>query len=211
MEAHVYNPLCSLKQKETKTKKKVDKSNFSDENPFQSESESERRRSRSRDTFSRSRSVTRSQSRSRLPRNTDKEMETTPVKDHVFKVPAQPAFSRFMQPPASKIKDSGSASSSVAHSTPRRMSVSELPEPKPLHLSSSESRRTGFNRNNLQHYIGPALAALSAILLSYGVWYRQTRIEVGFCTPTTAEKSTGKQNFDVSFSIVSKRNGYLTF
>lgn len=184
----------------------MDNSNFSDENPFQSESESERRRSRSRDTSSRSRSVTRSQSRTRQPsRKSGKEKETTPVKDHVFKVPAQPAFSRFMQPPSSKIKDSGSASSSVATSTPRRLSVSELPEPKTLHLSSLESRRSGFKGDNLQRYIGPALIALSAILLSYGAWYRQTRIEVGFCTPTTAEKSTGKRSFDVSFSIVSTR------
>ncbi|GJJ74127.1 hypothetical protein EMPS_06485 [Entomortierella parvispora] len=179
-------------KKETKTRKKADRSNFSDENPFQSESESERRRSRSRTVDTSSRSVTRSQSRSRQSsRSSGKERDTTPVKDHVFKVPAQPAFSRFMQPPSSKIKDdSGSASSSVAHSTPRRLSVSELPEPKPLHLSSSGHRRTGFNRNNLKQYLAPALVALSAILLTYGAWYRQTRIQVGFCTPTTTEKNT---------------------
>lgn len=37
---------------------------------------------------------------------------------------------------------------------------------------------------------------LGAISLVYGVWYRQTRIEVGFCTPTSdlATRAGGKQS-----------------
>ncbi|KAG0046746.1 inner nuclear membrane protein enriched at telomere/subtelomere region [Gryganskiella cystojenkinii] len=188
-------PARSSDKKETKSRKKVvDKSNFSDENPFQSESESDRRRSRSRDTTS-ARSVTRSQSRTRQstrkPLGIDKDT-TTGTKDHVFKIPDGPAFSHFMRSTPSKSNAARSTTpSSVAQSTPRRLSVSDMPEPKALHLNSSEERLSArFTKGDLQRFLGPALVALSAILLSYGVWYRQTRIEVGFCTPATTQKST---------------------
>ncbi|KAF9217526.1 inner nuclear membrane protein enriched at telomere/subtelomere region [Podila verticillata] len=84
---------ASRSRKKTAEKKKVKKSdNFSDENPFQSGNDSERTRSKSRDT---STSRPRSSSRSRSKKTVAKEPARTPV----FKVPEQPAFSRFMHAP----------------------------------------------------------------------------------------------------------------
>ncbi|KAF9288780.1 inner nuclear membrane protein enriched at telomere/subtelomere region [Mortierella alpina] len=156
--------------------KKAKGDNFSDENPFQSGSE--RGRSTSRDT-TRSRSRSR-QSTKRTPKVNDK----TTARDSAFKVPAQPAFSKFMHAPP-KDKDSETSSrSSTALARARRLSTSELPPPKPLHLTSSQPDIHEF-LEKVRRNLTAIWIVLGAISLVYGVWYRQTRIEVGFCTPTS--------------------------
>ncbi|KAI8605695.1 Man1-Src1p-C-terminal domain-containing protein [Dissophora ornata] len=154
-------------KRETKEKKRAKSENFSDENPFQSGSESERKRSRSR-------------SRTRKTKDSNK----VASRDHVFKVPAQPAFSKFMQPPSEK----GESSKSSKHLKPRKMSV-DLPAPKPFNLSSPQSDTQDILQN-LRRNMGPILIILSTIVLAYGAWYRQTRIDIGFCTETEAESPT---------------------
>ncbi|KAI7817056.1 Man1-Src1p-C-terminal domain-containing protein [Gamsiella multidivaricata] len=145
-------------KREAKEKKKARSANFSDENPFQSGSESERKRSRSR-------------SRTRKAKESDK-------RDHVFKVPAQPAFSKFMHTP---LPEKGDPSKSSAHPKPRKIMPDEFPTPKPLHLNAPQSDMQDL-LNNLRRNMGPIWLILSTVLLAYGIWYRQTRIDIGFCT-----------------------------
>ncbi|KAG9322013.1 hypothetical protein KVV02_003402 [Mortierella alpina] len=157
--------------------KKAKGDNFSDENPFQSGSE--RGRSTSRDTTTRSRSRSR-QSTKRTSKVNDK----TPTRDSAFKVPAQPAFSKFMHAPPEDKGTESSSRTSPALSRARRLSTSEIPPPKSLHLTSSQSEIHEF-LEKVRRNLTPIWIALGAIALVYGVWYRQTRIEVGFCTPTS--------------------------
>ncbi|KAG0312752.1 inner nuclear membrane protein enriched at telomere/subtelomere region [Dissophora globulifera] len=156
------------KHREVKDKK-VKGENFSDENPFQSGSESERKRSRSR-------------SKTRKAKDGDKAAS----RDHVFKVPAQPAFSKFMQPPST---EKGESSKSSKHLKTRGLSTEDLPAPKPLHLTSQQSDLEEFVQN-LRRNMGTVWLVLSAVLLAYGVWYRQTRIDIGFCTQSELETPT---------------------
>ncbi|KAI8356429.1 Man1-Src1p-C-terminal domain-containing protein [Mortierella sp. GBAus27b] len=150
------------------------KSNFSDENPFQSGSESERKRSRSR-------------SRTRKTKDTDK----SATRDHVFKVPAQPAFSKFMHDPVS---NKGESSKSSSHSKLRTVSLSDVPPPKPLHSEPAQSDLQNFLRNFRRH-LGPFWLILSTVLLAYGIWYRQTTFDIGFCTEVDTKTPTSRPWF----------------
>ncbi|KAG0370117.1 inner nuclear membrane protein enriched at telomere/subtelomere region [Gamsiella multidivaricata] len=136
-------------KREAKEKKKARSANFSDENPFQSGSESERKRSRSR-------------SRTRKAKESDK-------RDHVFKVPAQPAFSKFMHTP---LPEKGDPSKSSAHPKPRKIMPDEFPTPKPLHLNAPQSDMQDL-LNNLRRNMGPIWLILSTVLLAYGIWAKE--------------------------------------
>ncbi|KAI9237633.1 MAG: Man1-Src1p-C-terminal domain-containing protein [Podila humilis] len=166
---------ASRSRKKTAEKKKVKKSdNFSDENPFQSGNDSERTRSKSRDT---STSRPRSSSRSRSKKTVAKEPARTPV----FKVPEQPAFSRFMHAPTGfSEKSTGSSTypSSPNLRTRSKKAEVELPKPKILHLTAEDDDSLDKDWRNYFRLFGYALAVVS---LAYGVWYRNTRFQVGFC------------------------------
>ncbi|KAK3819458.1 MAG: Man1-Src1p-C-terminal domain-containing protein [Linnemannia gamsii] len=177
--------------------------NFSDENPFQSGSESGHSRSRTRTApkLVRSRSSTRIASRKAAREN---EASPSP-QDHVFKVPAQPAFSKFMK--ASPIGKEKKAERSSTSSTPpppaskpaaktRQITTAELPTPKELNLTSSEDKDDMAElKENLRQAAKYLWIILPAIFLAYGVWYRQARFDTGFCTPATDELTKGKSWF----------------
>ncbi|KAI1320443.1 inner nuclear membrane protein enriched at telomere/subtelomere region [Mortierella claussenii] len=151
------------------TKKKTKSDNFSNENPFQSGSESERKRSRSR-------------SRTR-------KAERAPASDNVFKVPAQPAFSKFMhtaQTDKMEPNSHSTATKTPTHTKPRKLSTDGQPAPKPLHLSTKATDIQEFVKT-LRRNVAPISIMFSAILLAYAIWLRQTRIEIGFCTETDLE------------------------
>ncbi|KAF9571740.1 inner nuclear membrane protein enriched at telomere/subtelomere region [Mortierella alpina] len=171
-----YSPKTKTSKAAAAKAKKAKGDNFSDENPFQSGSE--RGRSTSRDT-TRSRSRSR-QSTKRTPKANDK----TPTRDSAFKVPAQPAFSKFMHAPPEDKGVESPTRASTALSRARRLSTSELPPPKPLHLTSSQTQIQEL-LEKVRRNLTPIWISLGAIVLAYGVWYRQTRIEIGFCTPTS--------------------------
>ncbi|KAG0006272.1 inner nuclear membrane protein enriched at telomere/subtelomere region [Entomortierella chlamydospora] len=160
--------------KEAKEKKKAKNENFSNENPFQSGSESERSRSRPR-------------SRGRKPKVADK-ASSSAARDHVFKVPAQPAFSKFMQaPPQEKTEPP----KSTTQPKPRDVSIDDLPEPKTLILGASQPDFQEILQN-MRRQLVPITLAISAVLLAYGIWLRQTRIDIGFCTETELESPTSR-------------------
>ncbi|KAF9909765.1 inner nuclear membrane protein enriched at telomere/subtelomere region [Linnemannia zychae] len=179
--------------------------NFSDENPFQSGNESGRSRSRSRTTpnLVRSRSSTRIASRKAAR---ESEAASPSPQDHVFKVPAQPAFSKYMKTaPVGKEKKTESSSKSSASPSPapsktaakaREISAADLPTPKELNLSSSQDKDDMAElKENLRQAAKYLWIILPAIFLAYGVWYRQARFDTGFCTPATDELTKGKSWF----------------
>jgi hypothetical protein len=171
--------------------------NFSDENPFQSGSESERRRrSKNRDFFTSSGSYHNS-SATHKSRRRSRDDEARYDRDHVFRVPAQPAFSKHMATPKYTVRssafdrtefDSGPFHNSPLSAKTKRMSISALPPPPPRIIqfesatntygTRSKSSRDGLN-------LGPLRFILLMVLISYGLWYRQTRIDIGYCAPTT--------------------------
>ncbi|KAG0340821.1 inner nuclear membrane protein enriched at telomere/subtelomere region [Podila horticola] len=165
---------ASRSRKKSVDKMKAKKSdNFSNENPFQSGNDTERTRSKSRDTSSRTRSSSRSRSK-----KTVKE----PARAPEFKVPEQPAFSRFMQTPTGHSeKSSGSSpyqSSPSLRTRSKKVEV-DLPKPKTLHISAEDDDNILDKDWGLYfRLIGCTLAAIG---LAYGVWYRNTRFEIGFC------------------------------
>ncbi|KAG0211748.1 inner nuclear membrane protein enriched at telomere/subtelomere region [Mortierella sp. GBA30] len=177
-----YKPTSkSTSTKAAKEAKKAKSNNFSNENPFQSGSE-ERGRSKSRDS-TRSRSRSR-QSTKRVAKGTDK----TTAREHAFKVPARPAFSKFMHAPPEEKVDESSSRSSAAPSRARTISTSELPPSKPLHLVSAHPHSSVHEFvERLRRNMTPVWLGFAFLFLAYGVWYRQTRIEIGFCTPSDDE------------------------
>ncbi|KAF9142129.1 inner nuclear membrane protein enriched at telomere/subtelomere region [Mortierella sp. GBA39] len=174
--------------------------NFSDENPFQSGSESGPGRSRSRTTptLVRSRSSTRIASR-----RAARESEEAANQDHVFKVPAQPAFSKFMKPsPVAKEKKMDSSSRSSASPPPvkaRQVTDTELPSPKELSITNSQDDKDDMKelKENLRQILKYLWVVLPVIFLAYGIWYRQARFDIGFCTATD-ELTKGKSWFSPS-------------
>ncbi|KAF9133351.1 inner nuclear membrane protein enriched at telomere/subtelomere region [Mortierella sp. 14UC] len=171
--------------------------NFSDENPFQSGSESERRRrSKNRDYLTSAES-SRNSSIIRKSRRRSRDDEAHLDRDHVFKVPAQPAFSKFMVTPkytaGSSAFDRTEFDSGPFHNSPlsaktKRMSISTLPPPSPRIIQFESATNTYGTRSRSGHdgpNLGPLKFILLMALLSFGLWYRQTRINIGYCTPST--------------------------
>lgn len=50
-------------------------------------------------------------------------------------------------------------------------------------------------KENLRQALKYLWVVLPAIFLAYGVWYRQARFDIGFCTPATDELTKGKSMF----------------
>ncbi|KAF9103026.1 inner nuclear membrane protein enriched at telomere/subtelomere region [Mortierella sp. GBA35] len=173
--------------------------NFSDENPFQSGSESERRRRPKPRESSMSAGSSRNSSTVRKSRRKSRDDATRPDRDHVFKVPAQPAFSKYMATPkysSGKAFDRTEFDSGPFHNSPlfaktKRMSSPTLPPP-PLQILQLESASKAYgtrsrrDREREGSNLGPLKFLFFMAFLSYGLWYRQTRMDIGFCTPSTS-------------------------
>ncbi|KAF9090687.1 hypothetical protein BGX23_005805 [Mortierella sp. AD031] len=173
--------------------------NFSDENPFQSGSESERRRRPKPRESSTSAGSSRNSSTVRKSRRKSRDDATRPDRDHVFKVPAQPAFSKYMATPkysSGKAFDRTEFDSGPFHNSPlfaktKRMSSPTLPPP-PLQILQLESASKAYgtrsrrDREREGSNLGPLKFLFFMAFLSYGLWYRQTRMDIGFCTPSTS-------------------------
>ncbi|KAF9437787.1 inner nuclear membrane protein enriched at telomere/subtelomere region [Entomortierella beljakovae] len=158
------------------TKRKPRTSNFSNENPFQSGSESERSRSRTR-------------SRTRMAREAEKS-----AKEHVFKVPEGPAFSKFMRTPPPVVEIAKPKTVLTKRSNPPKPElVEEPPVPRNLDLAVS----TQVLIKDIIQYARPYKLHISlfffiTVLLSYGLWLRETRLEIGFCTEVELESPTSR-------------------
>ncbi|KAF8928938.1 inner nuclear membrane protein enriched at telomere/subtelomere region [Haplosporangium gracile] len=186
------------KSEGSKKQREIVNMNFSNENPFQSGSESERRRrSKSRESLT-SAGSSRNSSTTRKPRRKSRDDESRLDRDHVFKVPAQPAFSKYMSAPkytAGSAFDRADFDSGPFHNSPlfaktKRMSISTLPPPPPRIIQFESAANTygtcpKRGRDKEGPNFGPLKFILFLALLSYGLWYRQTRIDIGFCTSST--------------------------
>ncbi|KAG0284290.1 inner nuclear membrane protein enriched at telomere/subtelomere region [Linnemannia gamsii] len=179
----IYTDDENEKSEGSKIQREIVSANFSDENPFQSGSESERRRrSKSRESLA-SAGSSRNSSNVRKPRRKSRDGESYLDRDHVFKVPAQPAFSK-------ADFDTGPFHNSPLFAKTKRMSIPALPPPPPRIIQFESAANTyGARPKRSRDKEGPNLGPLKSIiflaLLSYGLWYRQTRIDIGFCTPST--------------------------
>ncbi|KAF9153319.1 inner nuclear membrane protein enriched at telomere/subtelomere region [Linnemannia schmuckeri] len=185
------------KSEGSKKQREIVNANFSDENPFQSGSESERRRrSKSRESLT-STGSSRNSSTARKARKKSRNDDSRLDRDHVFKVPAQPAFSKYMATPkytAGSAFDRTDFDSGPFHNSPlfaktKRMSISTLPPPPPRIIqfesaANTYGTRPKRGREKERPNLGPLKFILFLALLSYGLWYRQTRIDIGFCAPS---------------------------
>ncbi|KAF9142627.1 inner nuclear membrane protein enriched at telomere/subtelomere region [Mortierella sp. GBA39] len=179
----------------SKKQREIVSANFSDENPFQSGSESERRRrSKSRESLTLAGS-SRNSSTVRKPRRKSRDDDSRLDRDHVFKVPAQPAFSKYMTTPkytAGSAFDRTDFDSGPFHNSPlfaktKRMTIPTLPPPPPRIIqfesaANTYGTRSKRGRDKEGPNLGPLKFILFLALLSFGLWYRQTRIDIGYCT-----------------------------
>lgn len=186
------------KSEGSKKQREIDSANFSDENPFQSGSESEhRRRSKSRESLT-SAGSSRNSSTVRKSRRKSRDDDSLLDRDHVFKVPAPPAFSKYMATPkytAGSAFDRTDFDSGPFHNSPlfaktKRMTIPTLPPPPPRIIQFESAANTyGTRSKRSRDKEGPNLGPLKFILflalMSFGLWYRQTRIDIGYCTPST--------------------------
>ncbi|KAG0055186.1 inner nuclear membrane protein enriched at telomere/subtelomere region [Gryganskiella cystojenkinii] len=198
-----------LKKSEEKKTKKKKNDNFSDENPFQSGSESERRRrsksrqsSRSSSTTSSSIANPRRSSRRKSRAHGEDEDENISETDRFFNTPRDhnTPFSNYMRTPKyttphvnqEELERRQFQSSPLLAKTKRMAmeNLSLLPS-RPLGVDSYRSRHGhghGFGstrKNERQHpsQLGPLWLLMSVCMLSYGLWYCQTRFDVGYCQP----------------------------
>ncbi|KAK5801883.1 Man1-Src1p-C-terminal domain-containing protein [Linnemannia elongata] len=185
------------KKSEGSKKSREISANFSDENPFQSGSESERRRrSKSRESLT-SAGSSRNSSTVRKARRKSRDDDSHLDRDHVFKVPAQPAFSKYMTTPkytAGSAFDRTDFDSGPFHNSPlfaktKRMTFPTLPPPPPRIIqfesaANTYGTRSKRGRDKEGRNLGPLKFIVFLALLSFGLWYRQTRIDIGYCTPS---------------------------
>ncbi|KAI1320003.1 inner nuclear membrane protein enriched at telomere/subtelomere region [Mortierella claussenii] len=198
-DANVAPVRVTRRKKVPSERKRAHSQNFSDENPFQSGSESERRRrSKSRDS---STSTSRSPSKSRRSRPRWKPHDEAD-RDHIFTVPSQPAFSHYMNTPkySASSYDKVDRGGAPFHNSPllaksRRISAGALSPSKPLHFEPARFPRQGETafkpyRNPRQpKERGPLRLVLFIAALIFGMWYRHTRFQIGFCTPANSPLS----------------------
>ncbi|KAF9179037.1 inner nuclear membrane protein enriched at telomere/subtelomere region [Haplosporangium sp. Z 767] len=187
------------RRKIAEEKTKVRSENFSDENPFQSGGDSERRRrSKSRDS-SRAGS-SRSSSRPRRTRKKSRDRDSAlMVRDDVFNVPSQDSFSALLKTPRYSSKaldrndiDVGPYPTSPLQAKSRRMAVATLPQPRPTQFESNQAMRAPSSRKDRER-VGANWSPMRLLILTalfvYALWYRQTRFDIGFCTPTNSSPS----------------------
>ncbi|KAF9107729.1 inner nuclear membrane protein enriched at telomere/subtelomere region [Mortierella sp. AM989] len=199
------------RRSEKKEKKKTRSENFSDENPFQSGGESERRRrSKSREDSSISRSPSRSRS-SRSRRKPYDEFNGRAM-DHndTYNSRSQLPFSGYMHTPKYTVPPFGKADVDAGpfHSSPllaksRRISAATTLHPKSLPFGQSAQFQgaTGdFRRYNENRNTGPLRLIIFFAVFIFGMWYRQARFRIGFCTatnnPTNHSNSWNQQTWD---------------
>ncbi|KAG0020221.1 inner nuclear membrane protein enriched at telomere/subtelomere region [Entomortierella chlamydospora] len=185
------------RKKHSEKKKKVRSDNFSDENPFQSNSESERRRrSKSREHSSTSRPSSKSRSSRSRRRSHDEGNGRAKDHDNAFILPSQPPFSSYMHTPKYTLSsfnradlDAGPFHSSPLLAKSRRISATTLAQPKPVYFGHSaqfQGAAGGFRRYNeiQQRNSGPLRLIAFFAAVVFGMWYRQARFRIGFCTAT---------------------------
>ncbi|KAF9178935.1 inner nuclear membrane protein enriched at telomere/subtelomere region [Haplosporangium sp. Z 11] len=193
------DPIDTALEKIAEEKTKVRSENFSDENPFQSGGDSERRRrSKSRDS-SRAGS-SRSSSRPRRTRKKSRDRDSAlMVRDDVFNVPSQDSFSALLKTPRYSSKaldrndiDVGPYPTSPLQAKSRRMAVATLPQPRPTQFESNQAMRAPSSRKDRER-VGANWSPMRLLILTalfvYALWYRQTRFDIGFCTPTNSSPS----------------------
>ncbi|GJJ71184.1 hypothetical protein EMPS_03534 [Entomortierella parvispora] len=173
---------------EGRMKKMARNNHFSDENPFQSGSESERRRrSKSRDHSSRT------SSKSSLARKKSLDhKDSLSEADRFFNTPQDPIFTKHLRtpkyttPPLSHTDlEKRAFQSSPLLAKTKRMAMENLSSPRPLNFDAHRPRHDQFRGREQPESsrFGPVWLLLSVALLSYSVWYSQTRFDVGYCLP----------------------------
>ncbi|KAF9323029.1 inner nuclear membrane protein enriched at telomere/subtelomere region [Linnemannia elongata] len=199
----------SPRKKKSEGSKKIREisANFSDENPFQSGSESERRRrSKSRESLT-SAGSSRNSSIVRKARRKSRDDDSHLDRDHVFKVPAQPAFSKYMTTPkytAGSAFDRTDFDSGPFHNSPlfaktKRMTFPTLPPPPPRIIqfeSAANTYGTRFKRGRDKEgrNLGP---------LNFGNLIPLTPT----CVLNKAQEYQSLQVADAAESILHKRAG----
>ncbi|KAF9920140.1 inner nuclear membrane protein enriched at telomere/subtelomere region [Linnemannia zychae] len=172
--------------------------NFSDENPFQSGNESERRRRSKSKEPSKTSGSSRNSSTNRKSRRKSRDYEIRMDNDHIFKIPPQPVFSKHMTTPKYTIastydraeSDSGPFHNSPLYAKTKRMSISTHSPPSPKIIQYQSAINTYGTRpkrslDNNRSNQGLLRSIFLLALLSYGLWFRQTRIDIGYCTTST--------------------------
>ena len=104
--------------------------------------------------------------------------------------------------PVPKEKKTDSSSRSSTSPPPvkaRQITDAKLLKPKELNLTSSQDDMDDMKelKENLRQALKYLWIVLPAIFLAYGVWYRQARFDIGFCTPATDELTKGKSTFSI--------------
>ncbi|KAF9155445.1 inner nuclear membrane protein enriched at telomere/subtelomere region [Actinomortierella ambigua] len=175
--------------------RRIPRTNFSKENPFQSASESERSRSRSRDRTRKKKTI-----RSTHVDN-DNGMDGNLTRDGVFKVPPTPQFARFMQVPKRAGQDTTAHGVSTSILPPtslvpppgatalnrRRLSGSGATVvPKELDLNRAASSLAVKGDPDAEEWTTTRHSATKGVwlvlLLVYALWYRAARFNIGYCT-----------------------------
>ncbi|KAF9359925.1 inner nuclear membrane protein enriched at telomere/subtelomere region [Mortierella sp. AD094] len=187
------------RKKHSEKKKKVRSDNFSDENPFQSSSESERRRrSKSREHSSTSRPSSKSRSSQSHRKSHDGGNGRSKDHNNIFSLPSQSPFSGYMHTPKYTLSsfDRADLDAGPFHNSPllaksRRISATTLVQPKPIYFGQTpqfQGAAGGLRRYNeaQQRNSGPLRLIAFFAAIVFGMWYRQARFQIGFCTATNS-------------------------
>ncbi|CAO3570586.1 unnamed protein product [Mortierella alpina] len=176
-------------------KKRARAENFSDENPFQSGGESDRRRRRSKSRESASsgssRNTSRSRSSHRSPRDQSRDRSWDQERGTHFSGSNQPfvlkKFKSTPKYPASLLEiEKKPYPSSPLLAKSQRIGIVTLSQPKVLQVPKYAPPTTNrANRERNRYNLGPLRILLFILLFLYALWYRQTRLDIGFCTPST--------------------------
>ncbi|KAF9206058.1 inner nuclear membrane protein enriched at telomere/subtelomere region [Haplosporangium sp. Z 27] len=186
------------RRKRHSEKKKKRSDNFSLENPFQSGSESERRkRSKSRDNSSASRKSSKSRSSRSRRKSHDRDNPRAIEHDHLFNPSPQTQFSNYIHTPKYSVPsfDVADLDARFFHNSPlltksRRTSGATLTHPNLLYSGQSthfHGTAGGFRRydQTQQRNSNPMRLITFFVVFIFGMWYRQTRFRIGFCTATS--------------------------
>ncbi|KAF9282633.1 inner nuclear membrane protein enriched at telomere/subtelomere region [Mortierella alpina] len=182
-------------------KKRARAENFSNENPFQSGGESDRRRRRSKSRESGSSGSSRNTSRTRSLHRKSRDQSG----DHGWDQEHSTHFNGSMQPLLlKKFKSTPNCPIDIAKkpypnspllAKSQRIGIVTLPQPKVVQVPKyTPPAANRANRQRSRYNLGPLRILVYILLILYALWYRQTRLDIGFCTPSTIhskKSSTG--------------------
>ncbi|KAF9571662.1 inner nuclear membrane protein enriched at telomere/subtelomere region [Mortierella alpina] len=176
-------------------KKRARAENFSNENPFQSGGESERRRRRSKSRESASSGSSRNTSRTRNSHRKSRDQSRDRSWDQEYNAHFNGSNQPFV---LKKVKSTPKCPASLLEikkkpypSSPllaksQRIGIVTLPQPKVLQVpkyAPPVGSRT--SRERTRYNLGPLRILLFILLFLYSLWYRQTRLDMGFCSSST--------------------------